>query len=81
MRTHYKNSGKDSICMHGEYETTNSMIVVLKEKPEIYFTGCPTPCKSEYIKYIFGEELVLPIQNEQNQNNCEFWKSKRYGNK
>lgn len=78
MRSHSKNKKNDSICMHGEYETANSMVVVLKEKPEIYFTGCPNPCKSEYIKYIFGEKIVYPIVDEVNQDNCDFWKSKRY---
>lgn len=78
MRTHSKNSGENSICMHGEYETANSMVVVLKDKPEIYFTACPNPCKSEYKKYTFGEAIVYPIVDEENQDNCEFWKSKRY---
>lgn len=68
MRLHLKN-GDSSICMHGEYETANSMVVILKDKPEVYFTGCPNPCKSKYIKYIFGEKLVDPIVNEENKNN------------
>lgn len=80
MKMHFKNTKKDSICMHGKYETANSMVVVLKDKPEVYFTGCPNPCKSEYIKYVFGEELVYPINDEINQDNCEFWKSKRDSN-
>lgn len=78
MRFHFKNSKKDSICMHGEYETANSMVVILKERPEIYFTGCPNPCKSEYKKYIFGEQIEYPIVDEENQENCEYWKNKRY---
>lgn len=77
MRLHLKN-GKTSICMHGEYETTNSMVVLLKDKTEIYFTGCPNPCSSKYIKYIFGEKLISPIVDEYNQDNCDFWKSMRY---
>lgn len=77
MRTHSKKDAC-SICMHGEYESTNSMVVILKDKPEIHFTGCPNPCQSEYIKYIFGNELVYPIVNEENQDSCDFWKSKRY---
>ena len=79
MRTHSNNDEEDySVCMHGEYETANSMVVILKEKPEIYFTGCSNPCKSEYIKYIFGEKIVYPMVDENNQDNCEFWKTKRY---
>ena len=81
MRTHSKNNKKYSVCMHGEYETANSMVVIIKEKPEIYFTGCPNPCKSEYIKYIFREKIVYPMVDEKNQDNCEFWKSKRYSEK
>ena len=77
MRTHSKKDGC-SICMHGEYETTNSMIVILKDKPVIYFTACPNPCQSDYIKYIFGDDLVYPIVDENNQNNFEFWKNMRY---
>lgn len=80
MRTHCKNNGDFGICMHGEYESANSMVVVLKEKPVIYFTGCPNPCKSEYKKYVFGEELVYPMVDEKSQDNYDFWKSKRYGN-
>ena len=79
MKTHSKKDGC-SICMHGEYESTNSMIVLLKDKPVIYFTGCPNPCQSKYIKYIFNENLVYPIMNEESQDNCDFWKSKRYNN-
>lgn len=79
LRIHSEKEGC-SICMHGEYESTNSMVVILKDKPEIYFTGCPNPCRSEYIKYIFNEDLVYPIMNEKNQDNCDFWKSKRYSN-
>lgn len=79
LRIHSKNNGC-SICMHGEYESTNSMVVILKDKPIIYFTGCPNPCYSKYIKYIFNEDLVYPIMNEENQDNCDFWKSKRYAN-
>ncbi len=79
MKTHSKKEGC-SICMHGEHESTNSMIVILKDKPVIYFTGCPNPCNSKYIKYIFNENLVYPIMNEENQDNCDFWKSKRYNN-
>ena len=67
--------------MHGEYETANSIVVILSEKPEIYFTGCPNPCKSEYKKYVFGEKIIYPIVNEENQDNCEFWKSKRFEGK
>lgn len=79
MRTHCRKKGC-SICMHGEYETANSMVVILKERPEIYFTGCPNPCESEYKKYVFGEKITYPIMNEENQNNYLFWKSKRYAN-
>ncbi len=79
MRSHSKKS-ECSICMHGEYESTSSMIVILKDKPEIHFTGCPNPCTSKYIKYIFNEDLVFPIVSEDNQDNCDFWKSKRYIN-
>ncbi len=79
MRTHSKKDNC-SICMHGEYESTNSMVVILKDKPIIYFTGCPNPCKSNYIKYIFGEDLIYPIVSEENQDNCDFWKGKRYTN-
>ena len=64
--------------MHGEYETTNSMVVILEENPVVYFTGCPNPCTSDYIKYIFNNDLIFPIMNEQNQDNYDFWKSKRY---
>ncbi len=78
--SHSKIGNKYSICMHGECETTNSMIVILKNRPEIYFTGCPNPCKSEYKKYVFGDPIIYPIVDEQHQNNCEFWKSKRYCN-
>lgn len=81
MKMHSKNSKKDSICMHGEYETANSIVVILSEEPEIYFTGCPNPCKSEYKKYVFGEKITYPIVNEENQDNCEFWKSKRFQGK
>lgn len=77
MRTHSKRNGC-SICMHGEYESSNSMVVILKDTPIIYFTGCPNPCHSKYIQYTFNEKLVYPIMNEENQNNCDFWKSKRY---
>lgn len=77
MCTHLKKD-HDSICMHGEYETTNSMVVVLKEKPVIYFTGCPNPCKSKYIEYVFGDELIFPIVDEKNQDNCIYWKNIRY---
>lgn len=69
-----------SICMHGEYESTNSMVVILKDKPVIYFTGCPNPCNSKYIKYLFGDILVYPIMDEKNQDNYAFWESKRYSN-
>lgn len=79
LKTHSKKDGC-SICMHGEYESTNSMVVILKDKPIIYFTGCPNPCSSEYIKYTFNEYLVYPIMNEKKQDNCDFWKSKRYSN-
>lgn len=75
LRIHSKKNGC-SICMHGKYETTNSMVVVLKDKPIIYFTGCSNPCSSEYIKYIFNEQLIYPIVDEENQNNYDFWKSK-----
>lgn len=78
MRLHSKKNKDYNICMHGEYETANSMVVLLKEKPEIYFTGCPNPCQAEYKKYIFGEELQYPIVSEENQNNCKYWKEKRY---
>lgn len=77
MKIHSKKDNC-SICMHGECETTNSMIVILEERPIIYFNGCPNPCKSEYIKYVFGDDLVYPIMDEENQDNCDFWKSKRY---
>lgn len=80
LKTHSKKAGC-SICMHGEYESTNSMVVILKDNPEVYFTGCPNPCVSEYKEYIFGEELINPIMDEKNQDNFEFWKSKRYPNK
>lgn len=79
MRTHSKKDGC-SICMHGKYESTNSMVVILKEKPIIYFTGCPNPCQSKYIKYVFGEDLVYPIVDEKNQHNCDFWSNNRYKN-
>lgn len=79
MRTHSKKEGC-SICMHGEYESTNSMVIILKDKPVIYFTGCPNPCNSKYIKYTFNDTLVHPIVDEENQDNYEFWKSKRYNN-
>ena len=63
--------------MHGEYETANSMVVVLNDKIEVYFTGCPNPCKSKYLKYIFGESLIYPINNESEQDNYSFWNSNR----
>lgn len=77
MRTHSKKNGC-SVCMHGEYESTNSMVVILEDKPIIYFTGCPNPCESEYIKYVFGNDLIYPIVYEKNQDDCRFWKEKRY---
>lgn len=76
LRSHNKNS-KYNICMHGEYETTNSMVVILNDKIEVYFTGCSNPCRSKYLKYIFSDELIYPINNEENQSNHDFWKSKR----
>lgn len=79
LRIHSKKDDS-SICMHGNYESSNSIVVILKDKPIIYFTGCPNPCNSKYIKYIFGDDLVYPIMNEKNQDNCDFWKSKRYSN-
>lgn len=48
------------------------MVVILKEKPEVYFTGGPNPCKLEYKKYIFGEQIEYPIVDEENQENCEY---------
>ena len=78
LRTHSRGRGNDSVCMHGEYETTNSMVVVLADKPIIYFTGCPNPCTANFKKYIFGEEIVKPIVDEENQDDCNFWKEKRY---
>ncbi len=77
MRTHSKNEGC-SICMHGKYESTNSMVVILKDKPIVYFTGCANPCQSKYIKYVFGEDLIYPIVDEMDQNNCDFWVNQRY---
>lgn len=75
LRLHSKKSSC-SICMHGKYETTNSMVVVLKDKPIIYFTGCSNPCSSEYKKYTFNERLIYPIMNEESQDNYDFWKRK-----
>ena len=77
LKTHSSKGGSFNICMHGECQTTNSMVVVLHNKPEIYFTGCPNPCKSQFIKYVFGEKLIYPIVTEENKNDCTFWKSKR----
>ena len=77
LMCHHSNK-KFSICMHGEYETTNSMVVVLKDNIEVYFTGSPNPCESRYLKYIFGDTLIKPINNEENQNNYDYWKDKRY---
>lgn len=68
---------KRSICQHGEYESTNSMVVVLEDKPVVYFTGCANPCCHEYLKYTFNEELIYPINTEENQDDCEFWKKQR----
>ena len=77
MRTHSKKNNC-SVCMHGEYETTNSMVVILDDKPIVYFTGCPNPCESQYIKYVFGNNLIYPIVDEKNQEDCRFWKDKTY---
>lgn len=77
LRSH-SSKEKQSICMHGEFESTNSMVVVLKETPVIYFTACPNPCKAEYLRYVFGEPPAYPINTEAHPDNCEFWKSKRY---
>ncbi len=66
---------KHSVCMHGEYSTTGSMVVELKagKRPKIYFTAKSHPCCSLYLPYIFGQEIEHPI-NAESQNDITFWK-------
>lgn len=79
LKTHHKKDEnklqkKHSLCMHGEYLTTGSMVVELKrgELPKIYFTATPSPCKSIFLPYVFGQQISKPI-NKFDENDYTYW--------
>lgn len=71
-----KEEKKFSLCMHGEYSTTGSMVVKLQKgaKPKIYFTATSHPCKSLFLPYTFGEKILKPI-NSDKEEDCSFWQN------
>lgn len=73
----FKKGTSESPCMHSgeknEYQTTASMIVVLKEKPVIWFTACSLPCISIYKPYVFGEKRMEPIYEGDQIEDCAYW--------
>ncbi len=66
-----------SVCMHGDYTTTGSMVVELKDGkvPQIYFTATSHPCTSLFLPYSFGEQIVKPI-NKASEQDFSFWQTK-----
>lgn len=64
----FKKGSVSSPCMHaggivGDH-TTSSMVVVLDEDINVYFTGCSLPCISLFKYYKFGDEIVYPIVSD-----------------
>ncbi len=68
------NNKKHSICMHGEYSTTGSMVVELdnKRSPKIYFTAKAHPCQSLFLPFEFNDKIINPI-NSENECDTSFW--------
>lgn len=72
-----KKGTSESPCMHsgkkGNYKTTASMVVILKEKPVIWFTASSNPCISVFKPYVFGQKRMAPICEEAEEQNLEYW--------
>jgi dipeptidase len=67
----------NSVCMHAggvvNNQTTASMIVEISDTPLVWVTGSSLPCVSLYKPYLFGNDPVAPVFNENDNNAQEYW--------
>lgn len=84
LRTHaplskpFTKGSVKSTCMHagglvGDH-TTSALIANLDGKyPELWITGCSSPCISLFKPYLFGNKPLAPVFTENNNTAKDYW--------